>query len=188
MNDNDICHRILYKGENIDISQIKVFKCYKKKEEESFLSTIGLKTAKEIQKNYYIYLYETFMYMIKDKIYDYNKKNIKRVGNKFDLFDIKNFSYDDETYKETMLISIEFGNDVDKIINKELYFEIEEGKKFFNEFTRKLLEMNVIKIKEDKKEEKTTEEQNEKVNIIKINTTEDKKDEIKEVKNEEKKR
>ena len=31
MNDNDICHRILYKGENIDISQIKVFKCFNHK-------------------------------------------------------------------------------------------------------------------------------------------------------------
>ena len=36
MNDNDICHRILYKGSNIDISQIKVFKCFKKKKKKVF--------------------------------------------------------------------------------------------------------------------------------------------------------
>ena len=62
MNDNDICHRILYKGSNIDISEVRVFKCFKKKDEESFLISIDFKDGKEVQKNYYVYLYETFMY------------------------------------------------------------------------------------------------------------------------------
>ena len=86
---NTICHRLIPKGLDIDITKRVYFKCYKMKTKSNIISFIT--GSKKVKIPYLIFLDENFYYMVKDKPVNQNNENIRRVGNRYDLTKISNF-------------------------------------------------------------------------------------------------
>ena len=80
---NTICHRIIPKGSDLDISKKGCFKCYKIKTKKNLMSFIT--GSKIIKVPYLIFLDENYYYMAKDKIVNQRKPNLRRIGNRYDL-------------------------------------------------------------------------------------------------------
>jgi hypothetical protein len=177
---NTYCHRILYKGSNIDISQYELFPFIKVKEKGSLLSNLGFKNPKILRNPYFALLNETFIYMIKDKVYDKSKINIRRIGNKYSLFNCQNVGIQHEN--EFIILHIEFLVSENDYAIKELYFKKENGEKFMIKFENLLVKLGIINYSneenedEDNKNEEQDNEQDEK---------EDEKEDKKENENQE---
>ena len=86
---NAICHRLIPKGSDLDISQKGSFQCYKIKTKSNLISFIT--GSKKIKVPYIIFIDENYYYMAKDKIVNPKKPSLRRIGNRYDLFKLSNF-------------------------------------------------------------------------------------------------
>ena len=125
---NTICHRIIPKGSDLDISKKGCFKCYKIKTKKNLMSFIT--GSKIIKVPYLIFLDENYYYMAKDKIVNQRKPNLRRIGNRYDLFKLSNFqtSRKSNDYE----FAFEFVNE--DIFNRNfkiLYFTPKEAEDFY---------------------------------------------------------
>ena len=131
INQNTICHRLILKGSDIDITEKVYFKCYKLKTKSNVISFIT--GSKKVKIPYIIILDENFYYMIKDKPVNDKNENIRRVGNRYDLTKISNFQTRkvDEDYEFAFEFMYE---DYFDRIYKLLYFEKKDAELFFDVF------------------------------------------------------
>ncbi len=173
INPNTYCHRIFYKGSNIDISKYEVFNFLKIKEKESFLSNLGFKNPKVTQIPYFAFLNETFLYMIKDKIYDKNKPNIRRIGNKYSLFDCQNIKYDTE--EGYIVVNLEFMISENDFKVKTLYFARTNYENFIRNLEKNLIQFGIVTFHENEEEEEN-ENENEDIKNDDDNEEDDKKE------------
>ena len=173
INPNTYCHRIFYKGSNIDISKYEVFNFLKIKEKGSFLSNLGFKNPKVTQIPYFAFLNETFLYMIKDKIYDKNKPNIRRIGNKYSLFDCQNIKYDTE--EGYIVVNLEFMISENDFKVKTLYFARNNYENFIRRLERNLIQFGIVTFHENEEEEEN-ENENEDIKNDDDNEEDDKKE------------
>ena len=129
INQNTICHRLILKGSDIDITEKVYFKCYKLKTKSNVISFIT--GSKKVKIPYIIILDENFYYMIKDKPVNDKNENIRRVGNRYDLTKISNFQTRkvDEDYEFAFEFMYE---DYFDRIYKLLYFEKKDAELFFD--------------------------------------------------------
>ena len=158
---NTICHRIIPKGLDIDISSKVYFKCYKIKTKSNIISF--LTGSKKVKVPYLIFFDENFYYMLKDKPINQNNENIRRIGNRYDLLKLSNFQT--RKINDDYEFAFEFLNeDYFDRIYKLLYFEPKEAEVFFDVFQQYSsnlgldLPTNIMMI-EDKEEEEEGEEE-----------------------------
>ena len=131
INANTICHRLLPKGLDIDITKRVYFKCYKIKTKSNLISFIV--GSKKVKVPYIIFLDENFYYMSKDKQVNPENENIRRIGNRYDLSKISNFQT--RKVNEDYEFAFEFMNeDYFDRIYKLLYFEPKDAELFFDIF------------------------------------------------------
>ena len=126
---NTICHRIIPKGSDLDISKKAHFKCYKIKTKSNIMSFIT--GTKKIVAPYIIFFDENYYYMAKDKIINQKNQNLRRIGNKYDLLKLSNF----QTTKkgEDYEFAFEFVNeDIFDRTFKLLYFTQKEAEDFYS--------------------------------------------------------
>ena len=131
INTNTVCHRIIQKGSDVDITSKTFFKCYKIKVKSNIISFIT--GNKKIKAPYLIFFDENFYYMIKDKPVNINNENIRRIGNRYDLLKLTNFQTRkvDDDYE----FAFEFMNeDYFDRTYKLLYFEPKEAEIFYEVF------------------------------------------------------
>jgi hypothetical protein len=169
---NTICHRLLPKGLDIDITKRAYFKCYKMKTKSNIISFIV--GAKKVKVPYIIFLDENFYYMSKDKQVNPNNENMRRIGNRYDLSKLSNFQT--RKVNDDYEFAFEFMNeDYFDRIYKLLYFEPKDAELFFDIFQQFLnnlgidIPSNVIGMgvgdeqeEEGEEEEDEGEEENEK--------------------------
>ena len=131
INTNTVCHRIIPKGSDIDITTKTFFKCYKIKAKTNLISfIIGFK---KIKVPYLIFFDENFYYMVKDKTVNKNNENIRRIGNRYDLLKITNFQT--RKVNNDYEFAFEFMNeDYFDRTYKLLYFEPKEAEIFHEVF------------------------------------------------------
>ena len=125
---NTICHRLIPKGSDLDISQKAHFKCYKIKTKSNIISFIT--GSKKIVVPYIIFIDENYYYMAKDKIVNQKNPNLRRIGNKYDLLKLSNF----QTTKkgDDYEFAFEFVNeDIFDRTFKLLYFTPKEAEDFY---------------------------------------------------------
>ena len=125
---NTICHRLIPKGSDLDISKKGCFKCYKIKTKKNIMSFIT--GSKIIKVPYLIFLDENYYYMAKDKIVNQRKPNLRRIGNRYDLLKLSNFqtSRKSNDYE----FAFEFVNeDIFDRNFKLLYFTPKEAEDFY---------------------------------------------------------
>ena len=128
---NTVCHRLLPKGLDIDITKRAYFKCYKIKTKSNIISFIV--GSKKVKVPYIIFLDENFYYMSKDKPVNPKNENIRRIGNRYDLSKISNFQT--RKVNEDYEFAFEFMNeDYFDRIYKLLYFEPKDAELFFDIF------------------------------------------------------
>ena len=128
---NTVCHRLLPKGLDIDITKRVYFKCYKIKTKSNLISFIV--GSKKVKVPYIIFLDENFYYMAKDKQVNLKNENIRRIGNRYDLSKISNFQT--RKVNEDYEFAFEFMNeDYFDRIYKLLYFEPKDAELFFDIF------------------------------------------------------
>ena len=158
---NTICHRIIPKGLDIDISNKVYFKCYKIKTKSGIISF--LTGSKKVKIPYLIFLDENFYYMLKDKPVNQTNENIRRIGNRYDLLKLSNFQT--RKINDDYEFAFEFLNeDYFDRIYKLLYFEPKEAEVFFDVFQQYSnnlgldLPTNIMMI-EDREEEEEGEEE-----------------------------
>jgi len=128
-NPNAICHRLIPKGSDLDMTNKGYFKCYKKKTKSNIISFIT--GSKKIISPYIIFIDENYYYMAKDKIVDRKNPNIRRIGNKYDLLKLSNFQ---ATKKgDDYEFAFEFLNEdfFDRTF-KLLYFTPKEAEDFYS--------------------------------------------------------
>ena len=159
---NTICHRLIPKGLDIDITKRVYFKCYKMKTKSNIISFIT--GSKKVKIPYLIFLDENFYYMMKDKPVNENNENIRRVGNKYDLTKISNFQTRKINDEYEFAFEFMYEDYFDRIY-KLLYFEPKDAELFFDVFQQFVdnlgldLPGNVIGIGDrDEKEEEEEEE------------------------------
>ena len=159
---NTICHRLIPKGLDIDITKRVYFKCYKMKTKSNIISFIT--GSKKVKIPYLIFLDENFYYMMKDKPVNENNENIRRVGNKYDLTKISNFQTREINDEYEFAFEFMYEDYFDRIY-KLLYFEPKDAELFFDVFQQFVdnlgldLPGNVIGIGDrDEKEEEEEEE------------------------------
>ena len=162
---NTICHRLIPKGLDIDITKRVYFKCYKMKTKSNIISFIT--GSKKVKIPYLIFLDENFYYMMKDKPVNENNENIRRVGNKYDLTKISNFQTRKINDEYEFAFEFMYEDYFDRIY-KLLYFEPKDAELFFDVFQQFVdnlgldLPGNVIGIGDrDEKEEEEEEEEDE---------------------------
>ena len=148
---NTYCHRIFYKGSNIDINQFELFSFIKIKEKGSFLSNLGFKNPKITQIPYFAFLNETYLYMIKDKVYDKKKPNIRRIGNKYSLFDCQNIRLESED--NHVIIHLDFLVSENEYKFKAMYFNKEFSDNFIRKLQEVLIRNGIVNINEGEEEE-----------------------------------
>ena len=125
---NTICHRLIPKGSDLDISQKGYFQCYKMKTKSNLISFIT--GTKKIKVPYIIFIDENYYYMAKDKIVNPRKPSLRRIGNRYDLFKLSNFQAmrKDNDYE----FAFEFVNeDIFDRTFKLLYFTPKEAIDFY---------------------------------------------------------
>ena len=125
---NTICHRLIPKGSDLDISQKGYFQCYKMKTKSNLISFIT--GTKIIKVPYIIFIDENYYYMAKDKIVNPRKPSLRRIGNRYDLFKLSNFQAmrKDNDYE----FAFEFVNeDIFDRTFKLLYFTPKEAIDFY---------------------------------------------------------
>ena len=159
---NTICHRLIPKGLDIDITKRVYFKCYKMKTKSNIISFIT--GSKKVKIPYLIFLDENFYYMMKDKPVNENNENIRRVGNKYDLTKISNFQTRKINDEYEFAFEFMYEDYFDRIY-KLLYFEPKDAELFFDVFQQFVDNLgldllgNVIGIGDrDEKEEEEEEE------------------------------
>ena len=159
---NTICHRLIPKGSDIDITKRVYFKCYKMKTKSNIISFIT--GSKKVKIPYLIFLDENFYYMMKDKPVNENNENIRRVGNKYDLTKISNFQTRKINDEYEFAFEFMYEDYFDRIY-KLLYFEPKDAELFFDVFQQFVdnlgldLPGNVIGIGDrDEKEEEEEED------------------------------
>ena len=131
INANTVCHRIIPKGTDIDITTKTFFNCYKIKTKSNIISFIT--GSKKIKVPYLIFFDENFYYMIKDKVVNKNNENIRRIGNRYDLLKITNFQA--RKVNDDYEFAFEFMNeDYFDRTYKLLYFEPKEAEIFHEVF------------------------------------------------------
>ena len=174
INPNIICHRIIQKGIDIDISNKICYQCYKLKYKSNFFSFIT--GVKELKIPYLIFFDENFYYMVKDKQINNKNKNIRRIGNRYDLSKLRCFRF--RKINQNYEFEFEFyaNNDFERAF-KYIYFEQKEAEVFLEDFQEYVLEnlSNVIEIKaeddiiDEENEEEDNEEQKDEDNNKKEN-------------------
>ena len=159
---NTICHRLIPKGSDIDITKRVYFKCYIMKTKSNIISFIT--GSKKVKIPYLIFLDENFYYMMKDKPVNENNENIRRVGNKYDLTKISNFQTRKINDEYEFAFEFMYEDYFDRIY-KLLYFEPKDAELFFDVFQQFVdnlgldLPGNVIGIGDrDEKEEEEEED------------------------------
>ena len=163
-NPNTICHRLIPKGLDIDITNKVFFKCYKIKTKSNVISFIT--GSKKVKIPYLIFLDENFYYMVKDKQVNENNENIRRIGNRYDLSKISNFQTRkvDEDYEFAFEFMYE---DYFDRIYKLLYFEKKDAELFLEVFLQMAnnlgldIQGNIMDFGEEEEEEEDGEEENE---------------------------
>ena len=160
---NTICHRLIPKGLDIDITKRVYFKCYKMKTKSNIISFIT--GSKKVKIPYLIFLDENFYYMVKDKPVNQNNENIRRVGNRYDLTKISNFQTRKINNEYEFAFEFMYEDYFDRIY-KLLYFEPKDAELFFEVFQQFAdnlgldLPGNIIGIgDEDDKEEEEEEDE-----------------------------
>ena len=161
---NTICHRLIPKGLDIDITKRVYFKCYKMKTKSNIISFIT--GSKKVKIPYLIFLDENFYYMMKDKPVNENNENIRRVGNKYDLTKISNFQTRKINDEYEFAFEFMYEDYFDRIY-KLLYFEPKDAELFFDVFQQFVdnlgldLPGNVIGIGDREEKEEEEEEEDE---------------------------
>ena len=156
-NQNTICHRLIPKGSDLDISKKAHFKCYKIKTKANIMSFIT--GSKKIIVPYIIFLDENYYYMAKDKIVNQKNPNLRRIGNKYNLLKLSNF----QTTKkgDDYEFAFEFvKDDIFERIFKLLYFTPKEAEEFYAVLHTILGQLN-IEIPENMEENEEEEEEEE---------------------------
>ena len=158
-NQNTVCHRLIPKGSDLDITQKAHFKCYKIKTKTNIMSFIT--GSKKIVVPYIIFLDENYYYMAKDKIVNQKNPNLRRIGNKYDLLKLSNF----QTTKkgDDYEFAFEFVNeDIFDRVFKLLYFTPKEAEVFYGVLHAILGKLNIeIPDNLDGEEEEEEEDENE---------------------------
>ena len=158
-----MCHRILLKGSNINLNHYTCFKCSKKKEKGNFLSVIGISNSKIKEVNYIVFIDEIYMYFMKDIIFDNSKPHLRRLGNKYNLYQFGGISFskieDTNTYK--LLLEIAHPTKKDEMIQKDVYFTENVAQDFFIYLQKKLTELGIMQITEGETNENQDNDKNE---------------------------
>ena len=131
INQNTICHKLILKGSDIDITEKVYFKCYKLKAKSNVISFIT--GSKKVKIPYIIILDENFYYMMKDKPINDTNENIRRVGNRYDLTKISNFQTRKVDNDYEFAFEFMYEDYFDRIY-KLLYFEQKDAELFFDVF------------------------------------------------------
>ena len=133
-----IAHRLYLKNSMVDIEPLPYVPFIKVKKNENLLSLIGFGKKNQIKEiKYFAVFDEHFLYMINMTTKDNNQNNFfKKIGNHYDLTKISNIEIkDDEILENKKVIKLVFLLDNDSnnfnTIEKELHFEKNDAKKFF---------------------------------------------------------
>ena len=134
-----IAHRLYLKNSMVDIEPLPYVPFIKVKKNDNILSLIGFGKKNQIKEVKYFAMFdEHFLYMINMTTKDNNQNNFfKKIGNHYDLTKISNIEIKDDTVLEgKKCIKIVFLLDNDNnnnfnTIEKELHFEKNDAKKFF---------------------------------------------------------
>ena len=168
-----IAHRLYLKNSMVDIEPLPYVPFIKVKKNDNILSLIGFGKKNQIKEVKYFAMFdEHFLYMINMTTKDNNQNNFfKKIGNHYDLTKISNIEIKDDTVLEgKKCIKIVFLLDNDNnnnfnTIEKELHFEKNDAKKFFEILKFYLKKYDVPLIFEDSsgknKEENDDEEDDE---------------------------
>ena len=133
-----IAHRLYLKNSMVDIEPLPYVPFIKVKKNDNILSLIGFGKKNQIKEiKYFAVFDEHFLYMINMTTKDNNQNNFfKKIGNHYDLTKISNIEIkDDEILEGKKSIKLVFLLDNDgnnfNTIEKELHFEKNDAKKFF---------------------------------------------------------
>ena len=133
-----IAHRLYLKKSMVDIEPLPYVPFIKVKKNDNILSLIGFGKKNQIKEiKYFAVFDEHFLYMINMTTKDNNQNNFfKKIGNHYDLTKISNIEIkDDEILEGKKSIKLVFLLDNDgnnfNTIEKELHFEKNDAKKFF---------------------------------------------------------
>ena len=170
-----IAHRLYLKNSMVDIEPLPYVPFIKVKKNDNILSLIGFGKKNQIKEiKYFAVFDEHFIYMINMTTKDNNQNNFfKKIGNHYDLTKVSNIEIrDDEILEGKKVIKLVFLLDNDsnnfKTIEKELHFEKNDAKKFFEilkfylkKYDVPLITKDETKTKEDSNEEKEDEDEEE---------------------------
>ena len=133
-----IAHRLYLKNSMVDIEPLPYVPFIKVKKNDNILSLIGFGKKNQIKEiKYFAVFDEHFLYMINMTTKDNNQNNFfKKIGNHYDLTKISNIEITDDIILEgKKLIKLVFLIDNDSnnftTVEKELHFEKNDTKKFF---------------------------------------------------------
>ena len=133
-----IAHRLYLKNSMVDIEPLPYVPFIKVKKNDNILSLIGFGKKNQFKEiKYFAVFDEHFLYMINMTTKDNNQNNFfKKIGNHYDLTKISNIEIkDDEVLENKKSIKLVFLLDNDSnnfsTIEKELHFEKNDAKKFF---------------------------------------------------------
>ena len=133
-----IAHRLYLKNSMVDIEPLPYVPFIKVKKNDNILSLIGFGKKNQIKEiKYFAVFDEHFLYMINMTTKDNNQNNFfKKIGNHYDLTKISNIEITDDIILEgKKLIKLVFLIDNDSnnftTVEKELHFEKNDAKKFF---------------------------------------------------------
>ena len=133
-----IAHRLYLKNSMVDIEPLPYVPFIKVKKNDNLLSLIGFGKKNQIKEiKYFAVFDEHFLYMVNMTTKDNNQNNFfKKIGNHYDLTKISNIEIkDDDKLEGKKIIKLVFLLDNDNTnfntIEKELHFEKNDAKKFY---------------------------------------------------------
>ena len=160
-----IAHRLYLKNSMVDIEPLPYVPFIKVKKNDNILSLIGFGKKNQIKEiKYFVVFDEHFLYMINMTTKDNNQNNFfKKIGNHYDLTKISNIEIkDDEILEGKKSIKLVFllDNDANNFstVEKELHFEKNDAKKFFEILKFYLKKYDVPLIFQEKGKEGTEDE------------------------------
>lgn len=146
---------IIFQGLYIDKTELNVCKFHKIKSPSVLLN---LFTKKTVEKNYLVFLDEFYIYFLKDIEVSKDDKNIRKIGNKYNLKLLQNANVDVinknkfQTLENGKIhIFLEFAKDFisEDTIEKNLFFELKQAEKFVGILNTYLKRLGIAFTEED---------------------------------------
>jgi hypothetical protein len=140
VDNQQLSHRILYKGSEVNLSKIKFFHCTKLKVKNKVLGFFGISGSKEVP--HFVFINEYFIYFLKEHK---TNENTGVVGNNYNLKKLSNIIIDD--YQSKKMIVLSFTENVhtidSEVKSKTVYFDPKLAKDFYSYFRTYLEKLNI---------------------------------------------